>query len=101
MPWGALRWCQKTGASSGCFDVRRVMLHELGHGLGLQINAGHGLNLANVQRVAGLPEEGGRRRFAQIFQFNVIASCLVVLLIICVMLGVGGMSLLQWLVEGG
>ena len=26
-----------------------------GHGLGLQINAGHGLNLANVQRVAGLP----------------------------------------------
>lgn len=26
-----------------------------GHGLGLQINAGHGLNLGNVQRVAGLP----------------------------------------------
>jgi pyridoxine 5-phosphate synthase len=26
-----------------------------GHDLGLQINAGHGLNLANVQRVAGLP----------------------------------------------
>jgi pyridoxine 5-phosphate synthase len=26
-----------------------------GHGLGLQINAGHGLNLGNVQPVAGLP----------------------------------------------
>jgi hypothetical protein len=53
------------------------------------------------RRVAGLPEEGERRRFSKFFQFHVIASCLVVLLIICVMLGVGGMSLLQWLVEGG
>jgi pyridoxine 5-phosphate synthase len=26
-----------------------------GHGLGLQINAGHGLNLDNVQPIAGLP----------------------------------------------
>lgn len=51
--------------------------------------------------VAGLPVEGERRRFAQFFQFHIIASCLVVLLIVCVMLGVGGMSLLQWLVEGG
>ncbi len=53
------------------------------------------------RRGAGLPEEKERRRFSQFFQFHVVASCLVILLIICVMLGVGGMSLLQWLVEGG
>lgn len=32
--WGTLRWCQKRDRS-GCFDVRRVMLHELGHISGL------------------------------------------------------------------
>ncbi len=41
------------------------------------------------------------RRFTQFFQFHVVASCLIVLLIVCVMLGVGGMSVLQWLIEGG
>lgn len=51
--------------------------------------------------VAGLPVEEDRRRFGQFFQFHIIASCLIVLLIMCVMLGVGGMSLLQWLIEGG
>lgn len=59
------------------------------------------MQAAPPRRVAGLPEEVERRRFSQFFQFHVIASCLVVLLIICVMLGVGGMSVLQWLVEGG
>ena len=53
------------------------------------------------RRVGGLPEEKERGRFSQFFQFHIIASCLIVLLILCVMLGVGGMSLLQWLVEGG
>jgi hypothetical protein len=42
-------------------------------------------------------ERGG---FAQFFQFHIIASCLVVLLIMCVMAGVGGMSVLRWLIEG-
>lgn len=32
--WGTLRWCQKEDAS-GCFDVRRVLIHELGHVAGL------------------------------------------------------------------
>ncbi len=32
--WGTLRWCQKD-SSSGCFDIRRVLLHELGHVTGL------------------------------------------------------------------
>ena len=42
-------------------------------------------------------ERGGLARF---FQFHIIASCLVVLLILCAMAGVGGFSLLQWLIEG-
>jgi hypothetical protein len=42
-----------------------------------------------------------RRSFAQYFQFHIVASCLIVLLIVCVMLAVGGMSVLQWLIEGG
>jgi len=32
--WGTLRWCQVDPAD-GCFDVERVVLHELGHVLGL------------------------------------------------------------------
>lgn len=35
--WGTLRWCQKNSAN-GCFDVRNVMLDELGH---VQILAHH------------------------------------------------------------
>lgn len=32
--WGTLRWCQ-LDPSDGCFDVERVILHELGHIIGL------------------------------------------------------------------
>jgi len=32
--WGTLRWCQRP-SGGGCFDLRRVMLHELGHVAGL------------------------------------------------------------------
>jgi len=53
------------------------------------------------RRAGGPPVEEERRRFSQFFQFHIVASCLIVLLIVCVMLGVGGMSVLQWLVEGG
>ncbi len=42
-------------------------------------------------------EKGGVRQF---FQFHYIASCLVLTLLFCVMAGVGGMSLLRWLIEG-
>ncbi len=35
------------------------------------------------------------------FQFHILISCLAVLLIICAMLGVGGVTILQWLIEGG
>lgn len=42
-------------------------------------------------------ESEGIGRF---FQFHIIVSCLVVLLIVCVMLGVGSITILQWLIEG-
>jgi hypothetical protein len=35
--WGTLRWCQKNSAN-GCYDVRNIMLDELGH---VQILAHH------------------------------------------------------------
>ena len=37
----------------------------------------------------------------QFFQPHIIISCLVVILIICVLVGMGGVTLLQWLIEGG
>lgn len=42
-------------------------------------------------------ETGGLRQY---FQFHIIASCLVIILLACAMAGVGGMSVLRWLVEG-
>jgi hypothetical protein len=44
--WGTLRWCQKTSSSQGCFDIRRVMLHELGHITGLTHPSSAGFTLA-------------------------------------------------------
>ncbi len=48
--WGTLRWCQKSQAS-GCFDVRRVMLHELGHIVGLNHPAAEGFRLGAQETV--------------------------------------------------
>lgn len=46
LPWGTLRWCQQSGSTSGCFDIRRVMLHELGHVAGLNHPSSAGFTLA-------------------------------------------------------
>jgi hypothetical protein len=43
--WGTLRWCQKT-PGDGCFDLRRVALHEFGHVVGLDHPENHGYRLA-------------------------------------------------------
>jgi hypothetical protein len=48
--WGTLRWCQKEGGS-GCFDLRRAMLHELGHVLGLNHPSAGGFELAPAETV--------------------------------------------------
>lgn len=42
--WGTLRWCQRED-SSGCFDLRRVMIHELGHVTGLDHPSSAGFTL--------------------------------------------------------
>ena len=44
--WGTLRWCQKNSSSSRCFDIRRVLLHELGHIAGLTHPSSAGFTLA-------------------------------------------------------
>ena len=54
-------------------------------------------NDAAYQTIAEEPEKKG---LAQFFQFHIIISCLLVLLILCIMSGVGGVMLLQWLIEG-
>jgi hypothetical protein len=48
--WGTLRWCQKNGAD-GCFDLRRVMIHELGHIVGLDHPENHGFRLGSGDSV--------------------------------------------------
>ncbi len=37
--------------------------------------------------------------FAQFFQFHIVISCLVIAIVICLMFGIGGATLLQWLIE--
>jgi len=49
--WGTLRWCQKNSSSSGCFDIRRVALHELGHITGLHHPESAGFRLAAHETV--------------------------------------------------
>jgi hypothetical protein len=53
---------------------------------------------------APLATAGARQKdsgsLRQYFQFHIIASCMVIFLIACVMAGVGGMSVLRWLIEG-
>lgn len=49
---------------------------------------------------AGELETDGPQGFARFFQFHVVVSCLVVLLLACVMFGTGGVTVLQWLIEG-
>ncbi|MGD8685110.1 MAG: hypothetical protein PVG27_14280 [Chloroflexota bacterium] len=49
--WGTLRWCQKTSSSSGCFDLRRVALHELGHITGLDHPSSAGFTLSYADSV--------------------------------------------------
>lgn len=48
--WGTLRWCERTD-SDGCFDLRRVMLHELGHIAGLNHPSTAGFTLAPFETV--------------------------------------------------
>ena len=49
--WGTLRWCQKNSSASGCFDMRRVMLHELGHITGLTNPSTAGFHLSATDSV--------------------------------------------------
>lgn len=48
--WGTLRWCQKNGGSY-CFDIRRVLLHELGHISGLNHPESSGFKLGAHETV--------------------------------------------------
>jgi hypothetical protein len=46
-----LRWCQKTSSRQGCFDIRRVLLHELGHIVGLTHPSSAGFTLGATETV--------------------------------------------------
>lgn len=54
---------------------------------------------------AALPPRGRPRQketggWRQYFQFHIVASCLVIVLLACVMASVGGVNVLRWLIEG-
>lgn len=46
------------------------------------------------------PDPPEKRGIARFFEFHIVVSCLVVSLIVCVMTGMGGVSLLEWLIQG-
>jgi hypothetical protein len=48
--WGTLRWCQRED-SAGCFDLRRVVIHELGHVAGLDHPSSAGFSLGAEETV--------------------------------------------------
>lgn len=66
--WGTLRWCQKTSSSGGCFDIRRVMLHELGHIAGLNHPSSLGFTLSAgdsvMQGITPMRPQAGSSRHA-------------------------------------
>jgi hypothetical protein len=41
-----------------------------------------------------------KKGMARFFQFHIVLSCLLVLLVACVMMGIGGVTILRFLVEG-
>ncbi len=50
---------------------------------------------------AAYADEPDEPWYRGLFQFHVVLSCLVVVLLLCVVFGMAGFSILQWLVEGG
>lgn len=44
LAWGTLRWCQ-ADPTDGCLDLERVLIHELGHVIGLDHPENAGLHL--------------------------------------------------------
>lgn len=61
-------------------------------------NSGAAPRAAGVRAFRAKAKE--RSGIAQYFQFHIVASCFVIFLIFCTMAGVGGMSVLRWLIEG-
>lgn len=49
-------WCESSGAAADAEFERLRAAASQAAGLGLQVNAGHGLSIANVAPVAGIPE---------------------------------------------
>ena len=68
LPWGTLRWCQKTSSASGCLDIRRVILHELGHIAGLDHPSSAGFTLSVndsvMQGITPMRPQAGASRHA-------------------------------------
>ncbi|MDX1522121.1 MAG: hypothetical protein R3264_10875 [Anaerolineae bacterium] len=63
-----------------------------------QLIGGSGGELAYLVDAEARPAE--KRGLARLFEFHIVASCLVVTLIFCTMAGIGGVTALQWLIEG-
>jgi hypothetical protein len=55
------------------------------------------------QRSAGsdsMPVEDDNPWWRSLFQFHIVVSCMVVILLLCVVFGMAGFTILQWLVQG-
>ncbi len=57
--------------------------------------------LAHLEARIGNDQPDQPSRWSHFFQFHIVVSCLVVLLLACIMFGVVSVTVLQWLIEGG
>jgi len=85
------------GTATG-YPVSSTQPVPIAPGTGAELEAAAAAGLATETGYYSEEEPSGR--FSQLFQFHVVLSCLVVLVLLCIMFGIGGFMMLQWLVEG-
>jgi hypothetical protein len=87
-------------AQTGAFGVTGPAVPEIIPPPAADARPGFRPGRAMRSSLAAFRQKQERPGIRQYLQFHYVASCLVLLLLGCAMAGVGGMSVLRWLIEG-